>query len=144
MAHDIILHLDMVQDHTQLTDEEKDLRKVLKLRVQGLAAVERSHRRQCSRLTWLKEGDACTKIFHLKANARRLKNFISSLMAPHGLLLWSHEEKEGEVLRNFRKSLGTKEPRTCTFNWAGLELDPVLVSGLDDAFTEQEICAAIS
>jgi hypothetical protein len=44
------------------------LRSDLKTRVLGLVAVERLRRRQASRLIWLKEGDACTKFFHLKAN----------------------------------------------------------------------------
>jgi hypothetical protein len=37
MAQDIILRLGIAQDHRQLTDEEKELREALKLRVQGLA-----------------------------------------------------------------------------------------------------------
>ena len=143
MAQNVILHLDMAQDHRQLTDEEVQLRKALKLRVQGLAAVERSRRRQCSRITWLKEGDACTKFFHLKANARRRKNLIPKLKDSQGLLLWSHEEKEEEILRHFRSTLGTKEIRTCTLNWDDLELDSLPISGLDAPFTEQEVWSAI-
>lgn len=36
-----------------------------------LAVVERSRRKQASRINWLKSGDACTRFFHLKMSARR-------------------------------------------------------------------------
>ena len=58
--------------------------------------------------------------------------------------MWSHEDKEKEILRNFRETLGTKETRTCTFNWDDLELDSVQLTGLDNLFTEQEIWTAIT
>ena len=144
MAQYIILRLDEAQDFRELTDEEKQLRKALKVRVLGLTAVERSRRRQCSRLTWLKEGDACTKFFHLKANARRRKNFIPCLKSQTGILLWSHEDKKNEIFNHFMSTLGTKEQRTCTLNWSELALPPVSAAGLDAAFTEEEIWAAIA
>ena len=118
------MRLDEAQDFRELTDEEKQLRKALKVRVLGLTAVERSRRRQCSRLTWLKEGDACTKFFHLKANARRRKNFIPCLKSQTGILLWSHEDKKNEIFNHFMSTLGTKEQRTCTLNWSELALPP--------------------
>ena len=138
------MRLDEAQDFRELTDEEKQLRKALKVRVLGLTAVERSRRRQCSRLTWLKEGDACTKFFHLKANARRRKNFIPCFKSQAGILLWSHEDKKNEIFNHFMSTLGTKEQRTCTLNWSELALPPVSAAGLDAAFTEEEIWAAIA
>ena len=41
-------------------------------------------------------------------------------------------------------TLGTKEQRTCTLNWSELALPPVSAAGLDAAFTEEEIWAAIA
>jgi hypothetical protein len=70
LANEIILRLETAQENRMLSDEQK-LRKDLEARVLGLAAVERSRRRQTSRFLWLKEGDACTRFFHLKANGRR-------------------------------------------------------------------------
>ncbi|KAF8718363.1 hypothetical protein HU200_025343 [Digitaria exilis] len=144
MAQEIILRLDMAQDTRTLTQDETELRRALKVRVQGLAAVERSRRRQCSRLTWLKEGDACTKFFHLKANARKRKNFIPCLKKADGTIIWSHEEKEAEIANHFQNTLGRKETRSCSFSWEDLELATVQLSTLDAPFTEEEIWGAIS
>jgi hypothetical protein len=60
MALEIILRLDLVQECRQLSEEELHLRKKLKTRVLGLAAVERARKKQASRITNLKLGDANT------------------------------------------------------------------------------------
>jgi hypothetical protein len=44
MALEVILRLDEAQEFRQLSPEEQTLRKRLKLRVQGLAAIERARR----------------------------------------------------------------------------------------------------
>jgi hypothetical protein len=62
-----------------VTDVEWWLRKMLKLTVLGLSSVERTLARQRSRIRWLREGDANTKLFHLMANGRRTKNFITAI-----------------------------------------------------------------
>lgn len=48
MTNEIILQLDMAQEERQLSVDEVQLRKDLKMRVLGLAAVERARRQQCS------------------------------------------------------------------------------------------------
>jgi hypothetical protein len=59
----------LAQENRQLSHDEMQLRKDLKARVLGLAAIERSRRRQSSRVIWLREGDACTRFFHLQMGA---------------------------------------------------------------------------
>jgi hypothetical protein len=51
MANEVIQRLDAAQDNRQLSSDEFILQKDLKNRVLGLAAVERSRRRQASRIT---------------------------------------------------------------------------------------------
>ena len=75
----IILRLDIAQESRSLSDTEYRLRVSLKKQILGWAALEKARRRQSSRITYLREGDANTKFFHLKANARRRKNFIQRL-----------------------------------------------------------------
>ena len=79
LAEQIVLLFDVAQESRVLSPAEHEFRKALKIRILGLAAVERARRRQASRLTWLKEGDANTRFFHLKINARRRKNHIHTL-----------------------------------------------------------------
>lgn len=69
MALEVILRLDIAQESRQLSQAELNLRRGLKDRVMGLSIIERARKRQASRITNLKEGDANTKYFHLKMNA---------------------------------------------------------------------------
>lgn len=68
VATQLIFLLDLAQEERELTEEERKLRKELKLKLLGLAAVERMRWRQRSRLTWIRVGDANTKLFHIRAN----------------------------------------------------------------------------
>ena len=78
-ANLVILRLDCAQETRTLTKGERWLRATLKHAVLGLASLERTIARQRSRVKWLQEGDANTKLFHLIANGRKAKNFIPAL-----------------------------------------------------------------
>jgi hypothetical protein len=101
MASEVIRQLDIAQDHRRLSAEEFQLRKELKCRGLGLASLERSRR-----LVWLKEGDECTRFFHLSR-----KNFIHQLKSDDGTYAWTHDQKEKILFDHFNQSLGTKEQR---------------------------------
>jgi hypothetical protein len=75
----VILHFDMAQEKTALSANERDLRVWLKREVIALAVVERARKKQSARIANIKEGDAKTKFFHLRVNARRRKNYIQCL-----------------------------------------------------------------
>jgi 3-phenylpropionate/cinnamic acid dioxygenase small subunit len=76
MALELILRLDVAQENRSLSPAESDLKAKLKRRVLGLAVIERARTRQASRVTNIKLGDANTKYFHRRVNARRRKNHI--------------------------------------------------------------------
>ena len=86
IAKEILLQLEMAQESRPLSIPELQLRKRLKARSTGLAVIEKSCIRQRSRLTYIRSGDANTKLFHMKANARRRKNYIHCLQEDGGLV----------------------------------------------------------
>jgi hypothetical protein len=146
IANEIILRLDVAQENRQLSVAEQTLRKDLKLRALGLAAVERCRRKQASRVNWIKAGDACTRFFHLKMSARRRRKYIYSLKRQDGSLAWDHHDKEEIIHEYFSNVLGRKEPRSRTLDWDKLGMSRIQeLPGLelDRPFTEQEIENAV-
>ena len=87
LATEIVMRLDIAQKNRALSDEEFHLRKLLKLRILGLAAIEQARKRQASRITWLRAGDAPTTFFQAKINSRNRKTFIHTL---HGACRCDH------------------------------------------------------
>lgn len=83
----VILHLDIAQESRPLSQAECDLRTSLKRRAMSLAVLERARKKQCARLANLKEGDANTKFFHRRVNARRRKNHIHRIKLQPMLIL---------------------------------------------------------
>jgi hypothetical protein len=79
IANLIIHHFDVAQESRDLSDGEWWLRKMLKLTVLALSSLEHTMARQRSRIRWLQEGDANSKLFHLDANGRRVKSYISAI-----------------------------------------------------------------
>jgi hypothetical protein len=109
MANDVIKCLDEAQDRMHHTQDEFQLQKDPKARVLGLAAVDRSRRRQASWVVWLREGDSCTHFFHVKANGWKPKNFIYCLKNEGSNYVWLHDEKSHHLFNHFHRILGTKE-----------------------------------
>ncbi|XP_073360581.1 uncharacterized protein [Aegilops tauschii subsp. strangulata] len=115
LAAKIILRLDIAQEKRQLTTVEFNLRKQLKQRIVGLAAIERARKRQAARITWLQAGDARTAFFQAKINVRRRKNFIHSLQTDSHTAT-SHADKAAAAHDHFVNLLGTKRDRGCAIN----------------------------
>jgi mannosylglycoprotein endo-beta-mannosidase len=79
IANVLIFWLDVAQERRPLSEGERWLRRTLKLLVLGLSSLERTVARQRSRIRWLKDGDANSRLFHLVANGRRAKNFVTAV-----------------------------------------------------------------
>ena len=142
MGQEVILRLDIAQESRELTDAEHHLRCKLKKRILGWAIIEKARKRQSSRVTYLREGDANTKIFHLKANSRRRNNFIQRLRNGQGRA-FSHQEKQHVVYDYFSSIMADPPARTRDFNWDALDLSVVNLADLDDPFSEHEVLTAI-
>lgn len=73
IAKEIVLRLDSAQDIRTLSDREVALRRKAKLCSLGLASLQGTIARQRARITYLAEGHANTKNFHLQACHRSRK-----------------------------------------------------------------------
>ncbi|KAG2650224.1 hypothetical protein PVAP13_1NG173519 [Panicum virgatum] len=142
MALEVIHRLDIAQESRPLADAELLLRKGLKRQVLGYAVVERSRKRQASRITNLKEGDANTRFFHLKANARRRKNHIQRLQVNGGWAI-THEEKAILINDHFTEVMSTPPEATLDFNWDLLNIPRYNLNHLEESFSEEEVRQAI-
>ena len=66
-AREVILRLDQAQEHRDLSSDEIDIRKSLKVQCLGLASLEHTIARQRARVVHLQDDDANTRYFHLMA-----------------------------------------------------------------------------
>lgn len=143
MAQQVILRLDEAMDMRDLSPAEEWLRSRLKKRIMGWAIIEKARRKQCSRVLYLKEGDANTRFFHLKANGRRRKNFIHKL-ENNDAWAFTHRDKQQIINQHFESIMKEPTARTTDFNWSLLQTPTLDLSTLDRPFTEEEVLQAIN
>jgi hypothetical protein len=142
VCREVILQLETAQESRQLIPVECDFIAKLKLRIMGLAAIEKCRARQKSRIIWLRKGDANTKNFHVLDNVRKQKNFIHSLHRDDSVAT-TQQEKHQAIFDHFLHHIGAYVPRSCSLNLNELQWQPKQLQHLDLPFSEQEIKAAI-
>jgi hypothetical protein len=123
LVKEILLQLEATQESRTLTDQELELRRHLKARSIGLAAIEKARIRQKSRLTYILCGDANTKFFHIHASSRRRKNYIHCLHTDEGMV-FTHEDKEKATGDYFRDHIGSTTQRPMSLDWHSLGYTP--------------------
>jgi len=107
--------------------------------IERCSLLEEVSWRQKSRVTWLKEGDKCTKFFHSIANSNRRYNSIDSLLIDDSIS--SNPAEIGEDVVQFYQDLFSEKHR-----WRprldDLSFDTILeskASWLERAFEEEEV-----
>lgn len=141
IAKQLLLIMDVEQEKRPLSQAELVFRRFLKAKMVNLAAIQRPRARQHSRLTWIQNGDACTKLFMLHASNRRRKLFIPSLKLNVGVAI-THQRKEEAVYDHFVNLLGQTQftqHRTASLNWTHLGYEQHDVQELEHPFEEEEI-----
>jgi hypothetical protein len=142
LANLIIHWFDAAQETRNLSPEEWWLRKTLKHVVLGLSSLERTMARQRSRLRWLKDRDANTKLFHVVANGRRTNNFIPAIRHD-GVLIADQNRKEDIFYDYYKGLLGTIQNREYTMDLQLLGLQDHDLSEMVEIFSEEEIWGVI-
>jgi hypothetical protein len=122
--------------------EERGFRKLLKHKHLGLSLLERTIATQQSMITWLAEGDAYTKFFHLYENHRRRKNFIAQLKVD-GVLVSDQDRKARAVDSFYGELLGFSPERAFSLDLDYLGVQSHDLSELEAPFTEEEVWGVI-
>jgi exonuclease III len=123
VVKEILLQLEAAQESRALSDKELQLRRRLKARSTGLAAIEKARIRQKSRLTYIRCGDANTKFFHIRASFRRRKNYIHCLHTDEEMV-FAHEDEEKVIEDYFTSHIGSWVPRQASLDWHSLGYTP--------------------
>jgi hypothetical protein len=114
----------------------------MKMKILGLAALERTMWRQRSRFLWLKEGDCDSKFFHIKASARRRKSFIPSITVGDVTTV-DQEMKKQAIWQHFNNLIGTYQPNINSINLAALQFPEINLQSLSSPILEDEVKAAV-
>jgi hypothetical protein len=133
----LVFQLDQTQDDRQLTEDEIQVRKEAKNKTLAYAAFRKIRLRQRSRLTWIRAGDANTKLFQLRA-----RNHITALKHD-GVTCITQEVKSRALEEFFTKQFGTNTARTHTLNWELLSQQQHDLQDLERDISEDEIHAAV-
>src|SRR4051812_25089086 len=115
VANYIILRMDRAMDERVLTTEERWLRRTLKHVSLGLSSLQATIDRQRSRVRWIREGDANTKLFQAVAIGRRSKNFIPHIRH-NNKLITDQQRKEEVFTEDFQQLLGCASTREADLN----------------------------
>jgi hypothetical protein len=131
--------LDSYEEGRGLSEEEKERRRELVTGLEASLLQEEICWKQKSRIRWLKEGDKCTKFFHLVANANRRNNSIESLTVngsptSDSDLISSHIVNYYDTL--FLEPISWR-PRVDNLEFEALSMDEA--ASLEDPFEEREV-----
>ena len=138
LTKEVLHRLEMAQDFRVLIQAEIWLKNRLKKQALLLSSLKRTMARLRSRISWLKEGDANTKLFHLHARHRKRKNFVARLV-DGDYTLTSHVEKAACVDRFYTNLIGKCVDRDRVIDLEALGLPSFELSELDAPFSEQEV-----
>ena len=142
IAKETVLRFDCAQDTRILAPHELALRRKAKLCSFGLASLQRTICRQRSRVTYLAEGDANTKFFHLQACHRSRKSYIGKIRL-QDVELSQDEDKAEAFFQHFDGILGTPGSRPTKLDLSILNLSSIGEQQLDHCLSEEEIWQTI-
>jgi mannosylglycoprotein endo-beta-mannosidase len=138
LAREILHQFEIAQDNRQLSPGELWLKNNLKKHSLALASLQRTIARLRSRINWLRDGDANTKLFHLHARHRKRKNFIGKIVVGDQICT-SHEDKAAAIDDFYENLLGQCTAREYTINLAELGIITHDLADLELPFNEEEV-----
>jgi hypothetical protein len=142
LAQEILHRLEIANDKRNLSERETWFSNNLKKHSLALASLKRTIARLRSRIGWLREGDANTKLFHLHSHHRKRKKFIAKLVSKDQVYT-KHEDKAQLVDLYYEEVMGTSTNREHTINLNELGVPMFDLLELDSPFSEEEVWGTI-
>lgn len=142
VAKQILWGLDVAEEARNLTVDERDFRARIKLKYQGLIAIEKIKAKQRARMTNVRTTDTNSKLFYIRANGRKRKNHIQVLQTKDGFAV-AHKDKERVIEQHFQARLGTRDRRQISLNWEELGMQSFDLQELDSDITEEEVARVV-
>jgi hypothetical protein len=113
---DIILFLDVLEEHSDLLLEEWNFRNMVSQQLQDLLHLQKNYWKQRGTIKWVKFGDECTRFFHANVSIKHNRNTITSIRSTDGSVLTNHEDKALFIWHSFKERLGI-------FEFSGMNID---------------------
>jgi hypothetical protein len=138
MAREIVHQLEIGADTRQLTPLEVWLCQGLKKQSLALSSLLRTVARLRSWITWLREGDDNTSLFHSQSRYRKKKNFIAKLIN-EGQTMMSHGDKVELLLDFYSNLIVSREERHNTIDLEDLGIQHHDLYMMDVPISEEEV-----
>ncbi|KAF8733041.1 hypothetical protein HU200_015400 [Digitaria exilis] len=142
LARELVRRFDRAMERRGLSADEVAFRRDLKLKLLALASLERTIARLRSRLVFLKDGDANTRLFHLQSSHRVRKKHIP-LLEWNGTVALSQEDKAAILFDYFSAAIGSVADCPIHMDLAAVGIEQLDLTHLELPFTEEEVWSTI-
>jgi hypothetical protein len=112
----VISLLEVIEESRDLTIIECNFKGILMDKLNQLLDQQRTYWRQRSKIKWINDGDAGTKLFHVTATLKYRNNLISQLQKDNGEIVSNHFDKAKVLWEAFKEWLRQSEFRNIVFN----------------------------
>lgn len=138
LARELVWRFDQAMETRELSADEAAFRKQLKLRILALASLERTIIRLRSRLLYLKDGDANTKLFHMQCSHRMRKKHIT-MLEYQGTVAIDQQDKAQALFCYFSEAIGSSAGTTAMVDLPSIGIEHMDLEHLEYPFSELEV-----
>jgi hypothetical protein len=143
LVKEILHQLEIAQVSRALVENEVWLKNTLKKHCLALSSLRRTIARLRSRISWIKDGDANSALFHAHARYRKGKNLITKITDAAGNTFTTHDDIADQFF-GFFNGLWDLEEQNISIDLDDLGVPSFDLAALDAPFSEEEVWATIT
>lgn len=135
--------IEVFEEFRDLTLAEWNFKEMLIEKLNQLLDQQKIYWKQRSKIRWIKEGDAGTKLFHATATINHRNNLIPQLQKNNGKIVVTHADKEKVLWESFKERLGLSDYSGMVFNLSFFLESNANLDWFEDPFTREEIDSVV-